>query len=72
MENEGLPTFISAIVAVAVLRELSAIVLVNGREPDEETRRKADEEGIPLLLSSLSAFHLAGRMVELGIGRERG
>ncbi len=60
------------IVAVAVLRELSAIVLVNGRSPDEDTRKKADEEGIPILLSSLSAFQLAGRIYALGIGGDRG
>ncbi|MBN1104409.1 MAG: serine kinase [Deltaproteobacteria bacterium] len=57
------------IVAVGVLRELAAIILVNGRNPDEDTKNKADEEGIPLLLSSLTAFHLAGRLYELGIGR---
>jgi len=57
------------IVAVAVLRELAAIVLVNGRMPDEETKTKALGEGIPLLLSPLPAYELAGRLYELGIGR---
>jgi len=57
------------IVAVAVLRELAGIVLVNGRVPDEETKAKAEEEGIPILLSPLPAYHLAGRLYELGIGR---
>ena len=56
------------IVAVAVLRELTGIILVNGRVPDEETKSKAEEEGIPILLSSLPAFELAGRLHELGIG----
>jgi predicted transcriptional regulator len=59
------------IVAVGVLRELAAIILVNGRRPDEDTKNKADEEGIPLLLSPLTAFRLAGRLYEVGIGRER-
>lgn len=59
------------IVAVAVLRELSAIILVNGRNPDEDTRRKAEDESIPLLLSPLSAFELARRIYDLGIGRGR-
>jgi serine kinase of HPr protein (carbohydrate metabolism regulator) len=57
------------IVAVAVLRELAAIVLVNGRTPDEETRAKAEAEGIPLLLSPLSSYSLAGKLYGLGIGR---
>ena len=57
------------IVAVAVLRELAGIILVNGRQPDEETRARAEDEGIPLLLSPLSSFQLAGKLYELGIGR---
>jgi predicted transcriptional regulator len=59
------------IVAVAILRELAAIVLVNGRKPDPDTIRKAEEESIPLLLSPASAFELGGRMYELGVGKAR-
>jgi predicted transcriptional regulator len=58
------------IVAVAVLRELAGIVLVNGRKPDQDTIQKAEEESIPLLLSPVSSFVLAGRMYELGVGKE--
>ena len=57
------------VVAVAVLRELAAIVFVNGRVPDEETKTKAEAEGIPLLLSPGSSYSLAGRLYGLGIGR---
>jgi hypothetical protein len=57
------------IVAVAVLRELSGIILVNGRQPDDVTRTKAEDEGVPLLISPLSAFQLGGQLYELGIGR---
>lgn len=60
------------IVAVAVLRELAAIILVNGRVPDEETKAKAEEEGIPVLVTPLSAYQVAGRLYELGIGRKEG
>lgn len=60
------------IVAVGVLRELAAIVLVNGRKPDPETVAKAEEESIPLLLTPGSAFTVAGRLYELGVGREEG
>jgi predicted transcriptional regulator len=58
------------IVAVALLREISAILLVNGRLPDEETRSKADEEGIPILVTPMQAYRMAGRIFEVGIGRE--
>jgi predicted transcriptional regulator len=57
------------IVAVAVLRELAGIVLVNGRAPDDDTKAKAEDEGIPILVSRSPAYHLAGRLYELGIGR---
>ena len=55
------------IVAVAVLKELSGIVLVSGREPDKETIEKAEEEGIFIASSSLPSFELIGRMHGLGI-----
>jgi predicted transcriptional regulator len=60
------------ILAVAVLRELSAIVLVNGRTPDQETAARADEEGIPILVHKGGSFDLAGRLYESGIGRVKG
>lgn len=57
------------IVAVAVLKELAAIVIVQNREPNEETLKKANEENIPILTSSLSAFELVGKIYSLGIGK---
>ncbi|MBI5577568.1 MAG: serine kinase [Deltaproteobacteria bacterium] len=56
------------IVAVAVLREMAAIVITGGREPDEETVQKADQEHLPLLKWPHSAFDLAGRLYVLGVG----
>lgn len=55
------------IVAVGVMKSLAGIVLVKDREPEETTIVKAREEGLPLLVSSLGSFELAGRMYELGI-----
>lgn len=59
------------IVAVATLKELGAIVLVNGREPEAETIKKAEEEKIPILVSQLPTFELVGRLYQLGISGER-
>ncbi|MBN1270935.1 MAG: serine kinase [Candidatus Aminicenantes bacterium] len=53
------------IIAVAKLKELSGIVLVKGREPDEETTNKAEEEKIPLLSSKESAFSITGKLYKL-------
>jgi hypothetical protein len=57
------------IVAVGVLRELAAIILVNGRIPDEDTKAKAEAEGIPILLSPLPAYRLAGQLYAAGVGK---
>ena len=59
-------------VAVALLREMAAIVVTGGQTPDDETLQKADQEGIPMLLWSDSAYQLAGRLYSIGIGRARG
>lgn len=56
------------IVAVAVLRELAAIIITGGQKPDEETTRKADQEGIPVLLWPDSSFRLAGRIFSTEVG----
>lgn len=55
------------IIAVAVLKELAAILLANGREPAPETAARAEQENIPVLGTPLSAFDIAGRLGELGI-----
>lgn len=57
------------IVAVAVLREIASIILVNGRVPDEDTKAKAKEEGLPILMSSSTAYQLAGQIYGAGIGK---
>ena len=55
------------IVAVASHKELAGIVLVQGRQPEKDTMAKAEEEQIPIMVSSLSAFELVGRLYKAGI-----
>jgi hypothetical protein len=55
------------IVAVAVMKSLAAIVLIKDRTPDDDTRRKADEEGVVILSTPMGAFELAGKLHGLGI-----
>ncbi len=55
------------VVAVAVMKDLAGIILVNGREPQQDTVEKAEAEGIPLMVSGLPTFELAGRLYGLGI-----
>ena len=54
-------------VAVASIKGLAGIVLVNGRQPEADTLQKAVEENIPLLVSDLPAFELIGRLYKLGL-----
>jgi len=55
------------IIAVAVLKEMSAIILVNGREPAPETTEQAEQKGVPVLGTSLGTFEFAGRLYALGV-----
>lgn len=55
------------IVAVASMKGLAGIILVGGREPEDDTIEKAEQEGIPVMVSGLPAFELIGRLCNLGI-----
>jgi len=55
------------IVAVAVMKSLGGIILINGREPEEDTVQKAEAEGLPILVSDMPAFELVGKLFALGI-----
>ena len=55
------------IVGVASLKELAGIIIVNGREPEEEALKKAEGENIPIMVTELPAFEIAGRLYQLGI-----
>ena len=60
------------IVAVASMKELAGIVLINGRRPEQETLKRAIQEEIPILVSSLPSFEVVGRLYGLGITGTRG
>lgn len=55
------------IVAVGALLELSAIIITENAQPDENTVQRANEEGITLLSTPMSTFNVVGRLWELGI-----
>jgi len=58
-------------VAVATLKELAGIILINGKQPAPETVKKADEEGVPILTSEATAFELICELCKLGISGRR-
>lgn len=53
------------IVAVAKLKDLAGIIIVNNRQPDDETLKKAEEEKVPLMTAKETAFKTSGKLYEL-------
>lgn len=53
------------VMAIASLKELAAVILVKGLEPDEDTRKQSEEEGIPVLKTKEEAFETAGKVYSL-------
>ena len=55
------------IVAVASMKDLAGIILVNGREPEQDTVEKAEAENIAIMVTELPTFELVGRLYGLGV-----
>lgn len=53
------------VMAIASLKDLAAVILVSGHEPDDNTARQSDEENIPVLGTSMSTFEITGKLYEL-------
>ena len=53
------------VVAIAALKELAAVVLVNGITPESSVLEKAGEEGVAVMVSKFSAFDTAGKLYEV-------
>lgn len=53
------------VIAVASLKDLSAVILVRGSMPEEETIKKSNEENIPVLVTDEDTFTITGRLFEL-------
>ncbi|MFW6224324.1 MAG: DRTGG domain-containing protein [Bacteroidota bacterium] len=53
------------VMAIASLKDLAAIILVNNHQPEEDTLAQANEEGVPLLGTELSTFEVTGKLYKL-------
>lgn len=53
------------VLAVARIKDLAGIVVVNGRQPSEETIQKANQENVTVLGAGESAFRVSGRLFRL-------
>ncbi len=55
------------VVRTAQMADVTAIVLVRGKNPPAETIKLADEESIPLISSPFGMFELCGRLYQAGL-----
>ncbi len=53
------------ILAVSSLKDLSAVLIVNGGKPDEDTMETATSEGLVVLGTDKSSFAICGRLYKL-------
>lgn len=50
------------VLAIASLKDLAAVVMVKGLQPDADTLKHSEEEGIPLLGTEMETFEMAGKL----------
>ena len=50
------------VLAIASLKDLAAIIMVKGLQPDPETIEHSNEEGIPVLGTECGTFEMAGKL----------
>ncbi|MBQ8536286.1 MAG: AraC family transcriptional regulator [Clostridia bacterium] len=55
------------VIAVAVLMEMSCVIVPEGIAMEEASLEKAEEEGVVVLQSQLTAYELCGRMAAAGL-----
>lgn len=55
------------VVAVAALKEVSAVVITEDARPDADVVAKANEQGVILLSTPEPSYEIVGRLWELGI-----
>lgn len=59
------------IIAVATLKDFSAVVLSKSTAPQPQTLEHARREGVTLLRSNLTTYQVVARMAALGIPGDR-
>ena len=55
------------VVAVAVLREVSAVIITENAQPEADVIEKANEQNVILLATSEPSYQVVGKLWELGI-----
>lgn len=55
------------VVAVASLREVSAVILTENAQPDADVIEKANDQGVVLLSTEKASYEIVGKLWELGV-----
>lgn len=55
------------VVAVAALREVSAVIITENAQPDADVIEKANDQDIVLLSTALPSYEVVGKLWEMGI-----
>jgi len=50
------------VMAIASLKDLAAVILVKGNQPDSDTIEHSNEEGMPILGTDMPAFEVTGKL----------
>jgi predicted transcriptional regulator len=50
------------VIAIASLKDLAAVIIVKGLQPDPETVKHSEDEGIPLLGTQMETFEIVGKI----------
>ena len=53
------------VIAIASLKDLAAVILIKGNDPDQDMLAQAKEEGIPVLGTNEEAFEITGKLFNL-------
>ena len=55
------------VIAVAVLMEMACVILVEDVQPEAASMKKAEDEGLPVLTTSKTAYEVCTLMGEAGV-----
>ena len=60
------------VIAVAVLLELTGVIITEGARPDAETLKKAAVEGVPVLTTADNTYVVVTKLAALGVEGDQG
>jgi predicted transcriptional regulator len=55
------------VVAVASLREVSAVIITENAQPDADVIEKANDQGVVLLSTERPSYEVVGKLWEMGV-----